>query len=184
MALTGGGTAALRKLIATTEAVASGKLTKLLVRDISEELVDLTAERFRTATDPDGKTWAPLRLRSGRPLRDRGILANSVAILRASSREIVVGSPMEYAVYHQTGTGIYGPRKRRIEPVKAKVLAWKTRGAKGTNKRGKRGNKGFFAKSVDGTPPRKILPDGAPPSSYTQAFDAVAQERLRLWFSR
>lgn len=205
MALTGGGTTQLRGLLRKMHDIRGGALAKLLIRDLQEELLDLTAERFRSGTDPDGNRWAPLRLRSGRPLRDRGTLANSFAILRANRRQIVIGSPMETAEFHQHGTGLYGPRGKRIVPKhsgkfvtvtrrsksgkvsrfkrwQAPALAWTTRGAKGTNKKGARGSSGFVVSSVAGSPKRKMLPGKNIPQAYMQAFDETARERLRLWF--
>lgn len=48
-------------------------------------------------------------------------------------------------VYHEKGTGVYGPRGRPIRPVKAKVLAFKIDG------------KMVFAKEVKGMKPRPIV---------------------------
>lgn len=183
MGLSGPGTAELRKLAASVTRVQRGELTKVLLRDLQEELKDLTDERFRSASAPDGSLWAPLVLRSGRPLRDTGHLAISFGILSKGGKHVGIGSALEYAE-HTLGTGIYGPTGRRIYPTQAKALAFTVRGAKGAgNKRGKRAKKGFVFKSVAGSPPRLILPrDNTFPESYRQAFDEVAQERMRIWF--
>ena len=185
MALIGPGRRQLAALIKKTERIKDRKLTKLIVGDLQEELLDLTAERFRNADTPEGANWRPLVLRTGRPLRDRGMLANSYAILRASNKKIVIGSPMAYAQFHHFGTGIYGPNHKPITPKNAKALAFNVRGAKGTSK-GKRGRKtkGFVFSSVNGTPPRRVLPLGDIPKSYEEAFDEVARERIDDWFSK
>jgi hypothetical protein len=73
-----------------------------------------------------------------------------------------------YARYVEEGTGLYGPRKRRIVPVKAKVLAWRTGGPSVQRLSGKsrtRGGKQLagwaFAKSVKGRPATPYLLPGA-----------------------
>lgn len=55
-----------------------------------------------------------------------------------------VGTIVQYGVYHHEGTGIYGPKRRPITPVKAKVLAFPVKGGKGMayarSVRGAKGN--------------------------------------------
>lgn len=60
--------------------------------------------------------------------------------LRASIRTSVTGTgsevrgevytPLEYARYVHEGTGIYGPARRPIRPVRAKVLSWRGPGGR------------------------------------------------------
>ena len=54
-------------------------------------------------------------------------------------------SRVPHAMYHEFGTGIFGPRKRRIYPIRAKCLRWVTPEGKVV-----------FARSVKGVPPRFI----------------------------
>ena len=80
--------------------------------------VDLT---FRTGTSPYGVPWAPLsavtksrrRRGSDKPLRDTGILANSISynVLR---KGVEIGTKVRYAGTHQFGArqGQYGRTKR------------------------------------------------------------------------
>lgn len=56
------------------------------------------------------------------------------------------GSNVKYAAFQEFGTGIYGPRKRLIRPVRAKVLSWKP-------KSGKR----VFVKFVRGVRPKRYF---------------------------
>ncbi len=74
------------------------------------------------------------------------------------------GSDVEYALYRHQGTGIYGPRKRRIRPKRAEVLAFESSGTFGPLPRGKkkaaRGSRPIvFARSVRGTPGSPFLTD-------------------------
>jgi len=60
------------------------------------------------------------------------------------------GSNVKYAAYQEFGTGIYGPRRRLIRPVKAKVLSWKSKSGKRVFARFVRGvrPKRYFAKAL------------------------------------
>ncbi|MFD7507893.1 HK97 gp10 family phage protein [Streptomyces sp. NPDC059853] len=78
--------------------------------------------------------------------------------LRASIRTSVTGTgtevrgevytPLEYARYVHEGTGIYGPARRPIRPVRAKALSWRGPG-------GRR----VFAAEVRGQRPNPFLLD-------------------------
>ncbi len=72
-----------------------------------------------------------------------------------TSAQVVAGgtSQVGYARYVEEGTGIHGPRKRRIVPRQAKVLSWVGGGSRLTGK-GK-GSTRRFARSVAG---RKATP--------------------------
>ncbi|KYG90793.1 hypothetical protein A0U40_17855 [[Bacillus] sp. KCTC 13219] len=58
---------------------------------------------------------------------------------------VYVAHGSEVGAYHETGTGIYGPKKRPIRPVKAKVLRFKFNG------------KEVFARSVKGIKKNPVL---------------------------
>jgi hypothetical protein len=68
---------------------------------------------------------------------DEGHLAGAWT-KKESQERIVMTNSAEYAVYVNEGTGVYGPRSRRITPVNAKVLHWEKGGTQ------------YFAKSVKG----------------------------------
>ena len=98
--------------------------------------------------------------------RDTGALAASIEpTVNVYGKLVVgrVGSSLNYARYIHEGTGIYGPKHRRIVPVSAKVLRFKAGRAIGPAPAGKSGtspeNRGgwIFAKSVAGIPPHPFL---------------------------
>lgn len=62
---------------------------------------------------------------------------------------IYVAHGSEVGVYHETGTGIYGPKKRPITPVNSKVLRFKVNG------------KEIFARSVKGIEKNPVLMNAA-----------------------
>lgn len=94
---------------------------------------------------------------------DEGTLRASIdytAHLQGSSVTVTVGSPLNYAEYLHTGTGIYGPKGTPIVPVTKKALKFKwepTGGGRPTKSKDKRGI--VFAKSVKGTPANPFLID-------------------------
>lgn len=51
---------------------------------------------------------------------------------------VYVAHGSEVGMYHETGTGIYGPKRRPITPIKAKVLKFKVNGTE------------IFARSIKG----------------------------------
>lgn len=60
--------------------------------------------------------------------RRSGRLGGSIRpSMRRDSRGLVgvVGTDVEYALFVHEGTGLYGPRKRRIVPVTKRALYWK-----------------------------------------------------------
>lgn len=132
------------------------KLNRLL----AEDTIDLIREGFENSRDPYGIRWARLKLRQGRPLEDTGGLKGSWNYTH-SSRGFNVGSGKHYAVYHQRGTGLYGPRKAKIKPVRAKALRLKN---------------GMFRRSVKGSPKRKMVPDGDLPPAWTSAYQETVNE--------
>jgi hypothetical protein len=98
--------------------------------------------------------------------RDTGALAASIEpTVNVYGRLVVgrVGSPLFYAEYIHEGTGIYGPKKKRITPVSAKALRFKPGRMIGPSLPGKTGsspeNRGawIFAASVKGIQPHPFL---------------------------
>lgn len=138
--------------------------------NLAEEAVNLVREGFATETDPYGKTWPKPLLRNGQALSDTGRLRNSWHATSVTRRGFRVAPSVTYAVFHQDGTGIYGPKGRKIEPTKAKAL--------------KLGKSGLYAKSVKGAPQRKMVPDdGKLPDSWRNALNEAALEILEDHFS-
>ncbi|MDX1527053.1 MAG: phage virion morphogenesis protein [Gammaproteobacteria bacterium] len=138
-----------------------------LSANLAEETIHLIREGFQDEKDPYGVPWAPLRLREGRILQDTGGLRNSWH--RQSSKSgFRVFSGKQYAIYHQRGTGIYGPSRKRITPIRATAL-----------KLGRFG----FAKSVAGTPARRMVPEnGVLPVTWRRQYEQIAQFVLKKAF--
>lgn len=87
---------------------------------------------------------------------DTGLLRATISTnlgLRGSELVMRVGSGLYYALWVHDGTGIYGPRGRRITPRTAShlVFHWK-----------KMGNKLMIVKSVKGMKPNPFLKNALP----------------------
>ena len=88
-----------------------------LMRDIGEELLNSTRERFRAEVAPDGSPWAPLspatrrrkRRNADKVLTESGDLGRYITV-RATRDSVEIGSTRIYAGAHQFGTrrGQYG----------------------------------------------------------------------------
>ncbi len=65
--------------------------------------------------------------------RRTGTLGRSITVgrphVRGRRAYIQVGTNVPYAPYVEFGTGIYGPRKQVIRPVRARALAWQVSGS-------------------------------------------------------
>lgn len=100
--------------------------------------------------------------------RDTGASAASITVIQDVDHGVIrtrIGSSLHYFIYQELGTGIYGPKKRRITPVQARALRFKPGRARAALPRGKRGTSPekrggwVFAASVKGTPPTHALTD-------------------------
>lgn len=88
---------------------------------------------FRSEGALTGTPWAKLspwtiasrRKGSSRVLQDTGGLSRSFTI-QASNDQVAVGTAMDIAKYHQSGTGTFGPTGKPyiIRPVNAQALAF------------------------------------------------------------
>lgn len=136
---------------------------------LAEETIELIRLGFERSTDPYGDRWAALALRNGRPLEDTGGLKASWKRSSAGRRGFKVSSSKQYAVYHQGGTGLYGPRKRRIRALKAKAL--KLPG-------------GIYRKSVKGSPRRRMVPESRRlPAFWVARYVETSHEVLTALFN-
>lgn len=92
---------------------------------------------------------------------DNGTLKNSIAMqITSENGELVarVGSNLKYARFVHEGTGLYGPRKQVIRPVRAKALRWKVGAVTGQPGRASKRTTGYaFAKFVRGSKPNPFL---------------------------
>ncbi len=139
---------------------------------LAEETIDLIREGIADSVDPYGRPYKPLQLREGQPLRKTGGM--QVWQRKAASRRgFTVSSPKSYAIYHQKGTGIYGPKKRPIRPTKAKALRIPTQGG------------ALFRRSVKGTPKRRMVPDRGPlPMKWRTRYVETSNEVLTEYFRK
>lgn len=188
---------------------------KSLTDNLAEEACDLVLEGFATETDPYGKKWAPKVFGDGRSvlIGKTGNLKRSWgrrnAIKRSDGRGFRIAPSVVYAVYHQKGTGIYGPRKQPIVPTKGKFLAFTAEGyvtkkaylgaksawaasitsstnikdAKASFRRNVSGlnSSKIFVRSVKGCKPRMMVPkEGDLPKAWNDAF----VETCDVWFNK
>lgn len=72
-----------------------------------------------------------------------GDLRASLTVQEVDAETVVMGTKLEYAIFVHQGTGLYGPFKRRITPIRKKALFWP--GA------------AHPVKSVKGQPPQPFL---------------------------
>lgn len=85
-------------------------------------IIGHTKGNFAAGKSPQGATWAPLKHRSGKPLRDKGLLMASVTASGAAGNvetitdsTLTFGTNLDYASIHQRGG--------TITPKGAKALA-------------------------------------------------------------
>jgi phage virion morphogenesis protein len=81
-----------------------------LLSDLGEEVEDQTKARFDTETDPKGDPWKALTAKyakrkakssSGGILVKTGLMRSSIGFEVLSDYAVLIGSPREYADYHQ-----------------------------------------------------------------------------------
>lgn len=104
---------------------------------------------------------------------DNGRLRSSISAtleLNPTTCILRVGSDVPYARYVEEGTGIYGPRGRRITPVRRQALKFPRPRSWGA---GPSNAGGFvFRRSVAGSPPNPFLAD-----ALEEVFGAAVQRR-------
>jgi len=81
----------------------------------------------------------------------------------------LVNTNGEVILYLEKGTGIYGPRKRKIVPVRAKALRWYDRST-GTFR---------FAKSVKGIKPMKFVEAVLEDPVYMQKYKTALKQYMK-----
>jgi hypothetical protein len=144
---------------------------------LAEEAIDLVREGFERQEDPHGNAWEPHAALTqyvrpgGRILQDTGGLKASWHRRFAKGSGFVIASAKQTAAWMQKGTGIYGPRKRPIKPVRAKALRIPAKGGD------------VFRGSVAGAPQRQMVPEGgALPPRWKRRFVETAQDVLTELF--
>ena len=158
----------------------TGGLQQKLVRNLAEAAVDLVKEGFSQQSSPWGDKWAPLKLRDGTIGRDTGGMLQSLHVSAQGRASFTLAFGKHYAKFFHGGTGIYGPSKQRIRPKRSKALAFGVRGAKGARGKRGRGKKGFSFRSVAGSPPRPLFPEGGrTPPKWRAELKATADEVVK-----
>lgn len=92
----------LQAKLAKMEAAAQGRI---LYERVGAAVLSQVQLGFRSATDPWGFKWAPLKIRKGTPLTNSGILRRSIT-KRADDSGVTVGTNLKYARVHQFGATI------------------------------------------------------------------------------
>jgi hypothetical protein len=190
--------AKFRRHIGRVERLGSPDAMRRLTNNLAEEAISLVLEGFQNETDPYGNKWQRKVFKDGRQ-----VLVGSTTRLRrgwkrvrSDGRGFRISPSVIYAVYHQHGTGIYGPRKRRIEPTTKKVLSFKIQvpvarkaraGASPIVPVGKRAGRWrgqrIFLRSVKGCPKRLMVPrKGELPKAWSDAFIETSNEWFRHHF--
>lgn len=108
---------------------------------------------------------------------DKGGLRASIQVTPASwsgnSAKGSVGTNLNYAIFQEQGTGVYGPYHTPIVPKTKKALAWYS------------GGKWHFAKSVKGSRPRWYMKGSVEQNQsrtegyFQAALDQVTQQLVR-----
>jgi phage gpG-like protein len=122
-------------------------------------------------TSPQGPVYRELNRKGRQVLQQaRGLAPVDQGQLRASLKMemdeerglpvVRVGTNVKYAIFVHEGTGIHGPRRTPIVPVRARVLRWPVKNQSGSGRRRYRGGgteQYAYAKSVKGVKARPFL---------------------------
>lgn len=148
------------------------------MRQISKEIADealfQVQKGFVEQRDPYGTPWFPKKFPDGRSILrgTSGKLERSFVRLYAGPDAAIIGSKAREAVFAMSGTGIYGPSGRRITPKAGRALRFKA------------GGRWMFAKSVEGSRQRLMMPTPHRNSVYWgKAFQARVSAVLRARMS-
>ena len=117
--------------------------------------------------------------------RRTGTLGRSIAVgrpyVKGRRAYVEVGTDVPYAPYVEYGTGLYGPRKRLIQPANAQVLAWRITNpvVLGALKKAGKGERTMvFARYVRGFPGWHFMQKAFEAEDSRRYFQARAQRML------
>jgi HK97 gp10 family phage protein len=110
--------------------------------------------------------------------RKTGNLGRSIVAGPVSKDSATVEVRANYARFVEEGTGIYGPKKRRITPRTAQALHWKGGATRLSGRSRVSGGKGIFAKSVRG---RKATPFLGPAAKKVSKDTGIVAEIVQSW---
>lgn len=143
--------AALNRLIQ-----AGGELAPVLAA-IGRQVKTNVQLGFVQGVDPYGRSWAPLKVRQGQPLRDTGRLMGSIDY-RVEQAAVEIGTNVRYAPVHQFGATIRAKTPRGlIFPVPG----------------------GYVRKRRVTIPARAFLPTRGLPQSWREDILAILTDHLR-----
>ncbi len=98
------------------------------------------------------------------PIRKTGFLGRNITPGALSDTSALVVSRAPYSRYVEEGTGLYGPKRKKIVPKRAKVLAWRTGAVRLTGRSRTSGGRELagwaFARSVRGRAKTPFLRPG------------------------
>lgn len=132
---------------------------KRVAKQVGLEAKALVAEGFARGVSPSGQAWAPLKVRSGQPLRDSGRLASSIT-LEPTGLGFRLTSNVAYADVHQYGATITVKKARSLYSPSLRT---------------------FFGKTVT-IPARPFLPEGDLPGPWNERLTEAAEEALEILF--
>lgn len=174
--VTGNGFRALSKLAAKVDLTRGGRLE--LNAALGEELIRLVRLGFRRESDPYGTPWKPLKYRSGRILQDTGRLRNGWKRSRVTPDEVRISPSVDYAVYHQHGTGGRSRDSVRYQPT-TKSGRFKSRASTAKLKRVAHVRRLEFRAGTGGIPPRPMVPENGLPAEWRKSCVRVAKAFLK-----
>ena len=123
--------------------------------------------------------------RNAAPFRKTGDLQRSIVIGRLTKTDATVEARAPYALFVEKGTGIYGPRKRRITPKSAKALRWEGGGKSKVRLTGRSRTRGgrpiadvMFATSVKGRPATPFM---EPAAQKVTKDTGIVAEIVKKW---
>lgn len=142
--------------------LAAGQDLDPILAALGRKLKENIQDGFQSGTAPDGRPWAPLKVRKGQPLIDRGGRGGLLGSIDYSieGNSVVVGTNKPYAPVHQFGA--------KIEAKSGKVLRFFVEG------------RPVFVKRVT-IPARPFLPEERLPHDWeTDCLDAIANVIRRI----
>lgn len=142
-----------------------------LSKELADEALFQVQRGFVEQRDPYGRPWHPKKYPDGRRiLRGKtGQLERSFRRVYAGADGAIISSRAPHAIF-TLGTGRYGKSGQPIKPKRAKALRW--RGP---------GGKWVFAKQVEGSRQRLLLPLPGQPSPIWQK---ALTERARAFIMK
>lgn len=185
--LKGNWSSKLPQIINRIHRLASRPGMRILTKQLGIQALQLVKTGFREGQSPDGQPWKR-SLRGGRPLRDKGILANSFTLESHSPLSFIVGTNVPYAPVHQFGATIVATGKGASRLATARraakaIFAGAEETLKAKAREGRQSENPYlifrikkrWAKKKQVTiPARPMLPQGNDvPPSWERAFTAI-----------